>query len=468
MKESLRRILTGTCAMAMIVTAGGLTGCGPKEPAGSKTESKEEEGTFKLTGDYDFGGETITIKSIWPTAWVLDKAPENDGEDLLLEWQEAVEKAYHCKLAVEPLTPSDTQNSLINRLMSGDKVADFFDCQRQDVEKMRLSGNYLVDLNTLASLNLKDEHYDKAVLEAETFDGKTYACVSDRPDVQAVYHVNMDLLKTLDLPDKDKLYDLVFEKKWNYEKFVEFCAAATKDLNGDGYMDNADQYGAALHGEALLTMLHNNGVNLIEKQADGTMKYTLNNQNAIDTINYIKDKLVTPGYVMPLQVETEYLRQFQDGKLLMVPGPYWYAYSNFKEVEFELGLVPVPLGSNGTDYSTINGSWRRMFCIPTTNSDPERAGAIIQAYTQLTSINNDLANQEIKDKTYAHDENAYKVYEMVSKLGFYEYAVYENGFGELMGIPSEGAFIPESSIAAILEAYQTKIIIIYYQFLNLI
>ena len=165
----------------------------------------------------------------------------------------------------------------------------------------------------------------------------------------------------------------------------------------------------------------------------------------------IQDVVYTPPTAMRLACLQLITKEMPD-----VKKSYWYAYENFKEVEFELGLVPVPLGPNGTEYSTINGSWRRMLCIPTTNTEPERAGAIIQAATLLNEINNDLANQDIKNKTYAHDENAYKVYEMVSKLGFYEYAVYETGFGELMGIPSEAIFVPEASISSILEAKDSQ------------
>lgn len=446
MKKFLKRGIALVMFLSLLLAM--LAGCGGK--GGTGNSKNEDTSKFNFTGKYDFKGETITIKSIWPTAWGGEETGKSENGDLTNEWRDAVQKAYNCKIATEPLTPMDTANSLINRLMSGDKIADIIDCHRLDVEKMRIAGDYLVDLKTVKSIDFANPLYNKQLIVAFTYNAKAYAINSDLPDVQTVLHVNMDLLKTL--PGLEDPFKLALENKWTFDKFFEFCKAATKDINGDGEMDDYDQYGAALSGEPIFTILNNAGIKMITKKADGSMEYTLNNQNTIDIVNLFKDKLVTPKYIPEYLADTEYNKMFTDGRLLMVGGPSWYPTANFAEVEFELGLLPFPVQKEGMTYSTVNTGFPRVMCIPSTNKEPEAGGAILEAMTQLKKMLNEKAKLDVKEKIYPNHEDSYKIYEMMLDKGYYEYALYESGFSNLVGIPIEGMFIAESSIAEILEA----------------
>ncbi|MBQ8732530.1 MAG: extracellular solute-binding protein [Oscillospiraceae bacterium] len=428
-----------------------LSGCNGGETettssgAESGTTSSGSSGTtFDLPTEYNFNGESILIKAFGGYGFAKEGASEIS--DVEIEWKAAVEKAYNCKLEMETLIPNDTQVSLVIRILGGEKVADVISCHRLDVEKMRISGNLLADLNTLEGLDVSDERWNEGLTEAMTYNGKTYGIFPDRPDIQSGLFFNKDLMESLNL---ESPYQYVMNKEWTYDKFIEYCEAAT----------SGDRYGVAFDNDALLTMFHNNGMQLITKQEDGTMKYTAYSQENIDTISYLKEKLVT-NKLSPEELPiTDYHTMFKEGKLLFMTGPdaYMVTESQWGSCDFEVGFLPMPIGPNGTDYSYLLQQWPPVLCVTSTNEDTTKAVALLRAILACEDVTGPMRWDDIENRWFGTDTEGFEIYKMLQPKAYYDWAIYDVGLLDVMYQPVMVFKQAETPIAATMEGDKDRL-----------
>ena len=76
---------------------------------------------------------------------------------------------------------------------------------------------------------------------------------------------NKNLVSSFDL---ESPYTLVNEGRWTVDKFREMSADVSADLNGDGTMDQADQYGLATTPDTVYGLFYSCGGRFIEKDAN--------------------------------------------------------------------------------------------------------------------------------------------------------------------------------------------------------
>lgn len=428
--------------LATLLCAATISGCsdGGNSSKVSSTDSSKTDLQFNLPGDYNFGGETILIKGFGGMGF--QKEGSSDVSDLEIQWKAEVEKKYNCKLELETLIPNDTQSSLVVRILSGDKVADVIACHRLDVEKMRISGDLLLDLSKQTPINLNDDIWNKGLTDTLTYNNFVYGIYPERPDkISVAMFFNKDLLESLNL---ESPYSLVENKQWNYENFIRYCQAAT----------TGERYGVAFCGDGILTLFHNNGMQLITKQADGKMVYTANNQANIDTITYLKQKLLIEKNMPDELPVTDYHTMFKEGKLLFITGPadYIVTENQWGSCDFEVGFLPIPIGPNGEDYSFLQQQWPDVMCLTSTNSNPERGAAIIQAYAECTRVVNQLRWEDIENRWFGNDSEGFEVYKMLYSKAYYDYAIYDLGLYDLMYLPQKVFRQAETPVAATFEA----------------
>ncbi len=464
-----KRALLGLSAAAVCLQL--AAGCGPGESVGSGAEAPSSGGATAGTTSFrmpektmDFGGRTITIASIWST--VEGKFGNNTEQgksatgDLWLEWRRAVEDTYKCTIKVEMLNANDTQVSMINKFMAGEKVADIINCQMLDIERTRLAGDFLTDLNTVSTLNLQCEGnltYGKNLLDACTWNGKSYAMYPLGGNIQNALVVNMDLLNKLDLGYD--LWEMVDNKTWNFEAFKTVLEKAKSDLNGDGQFTSKDQYGTYVDIGLVQAMALSNGVRALEKKADGTCEYTLNTPNTVTTVNEIKSILVDSGLCPEIRLDEMYRRLFKQGQILLMPAMPWIVNDDdYKDLDFSMGLLPVPLGADGTEYVTVGDAWMETYCIPKLNTEPEYAGLILQSmaedfYLKLYDRDCDI----FANSVFAGHEPSMQVYKMLQSNIVYTLAYPETGWQDAYYCVLNGVVDNTNPITTLLEAVDSPL-----------
>ncbi|MBR7092306.1 MAG: extracellular solute-binding protein [Clostridia bacterium] len=458
-------------AMACLLMLLALVGCGggtptstptstpdstPASNPGSGDPASEPAGEFNLPGHYDFGGKEIVIKASNGTmgrAYGFQKPGGGEISDMEIRWKAAVEEAYHCTIVKETLIPNDTQNSLVTRILAGEKVADVIAGARYDEEKLRISGHLLKDLASdeikNLGLDLTDPGWDATLTDVMTYNGKTYGTFVDYPEIQSgCLFFNKDMLNSLGLPDPYQ-YVKDGKKEWTYDKFIEYCKAATKNGN----------YGYVTDGEGLFIMYHNNGGwRDITKQPDGKMKYTGFTPEAVATISYLKDNIMLTGYHPPEMGILDYHTMFKEGKVLFVSGPdtYYWVEDKWGGVDFEVGLLPMPIGPNGDDYSYRLGQWSMTFMIPATNDDPEMAVAWMNAYLAYEKAVSPLRIDNLQNNYFANDPDAFDVYMMLKDKAWFDWDIYDTGCIDIYYTAMKVFLHPEESVQATMEAEATR------------
>ena len=456
--KTITRWLAAAACLLMLLA---LVGCGggdtsstptstptstPASTPDSAPESEQNTGEFNLPGNYDFGGEELVVKSL-AGRFGFQKPGTSVLGDMEIRWKAEVEEKYNCKIVLETLIPNDTQNSLVVRLLAGEKIADVLACQRYDEEKMRISGNLLKDLASdeikNLGLDLTDPGWNAALTDAMTYAGKTYGVYPDIPEIQCgCLCFNKDMLNSLGLPDP---YQYVATKEWTYEKFIEYCKAATKNGN----------YGVAFDGDSLKTLYHNNGgFQQISKNADGTLSYTGYSADYVATISYLKDQLMLTGYHPPEMGILDFHNMFLEGKLLFMSGPdsYYWVEGKWGSCDFEVGMLPMPIGPNGDDYSFSLCQWPYCFCISATNDNPEMGVAFINAYLACTAKANPIRYDALENDYFGNDPQAFEVYMMLKDKAYYDWDIYDCGMYDILYMPMKVFFHPEESVEATMAA----------------
>lgn len=454
--------------MALLMLAVMMTACGDtSDPDASKPASSSSAGntgiSFKMPEKaLDFEGRTITIASIWAggNAWGEGEAGKSAADDLWLEWKRTVESTYNCTVKVVPLNSNDTQVSMINKFMAGEKVADLFVCQMVDLERTRLAGDFLVDLNTVSTLDLQCEgnlKYGRNIMEACTWNGKTYAVNPIGGNIQQALIVNMQLLESLNLGYD--LWDMVDNKTWNLDALRTVLEKSKKDLNGDGKYTSKDQWGTYYSQLMVSNLVMNAGVRALTKKDDGKVEYTLNNAKTIDVVNQIKNVLADSGLCPETRTDALYAKLFKQGQIVLMPAIPWSVDTDeYRDLDFDLGMLPVPLMGDGTEYLSVGDAWMQTYCIPKLNTEPEYAGLILQSFIEdLGNKLNDLSFDHYANSVFPTHERSMEVFKMLQSNITYDLAYPETGFSHAFYSVQNAITSNENTIATLLEAVDSEL-----------
>jgi|LSQX01.2.fsa_nt_gb ABC-type glycerol-3-phosphate transport system substrate-binding protein len=197
--------------------------------------------------EYDFNGATLKFQTRW---WgVTPLGPRNQydwyGPDAVLQAHiEAVEEMFNCKIEwVEPGEWFGDQSFLATRLMAGDLPFHFTHLEE---ERMAIQAS----LGTLAPLEdvLEEDFYATYPRlfqhdinnPAFAFGEHIYGFEALNFQREVVGFVwNIDLFEREGLPS---LYELYQSGEWTYDKMAEIARKATRDIDGDGTIDQMGLY----------------------------------------------------------------------------------------------------------------------------------------------------------------------------------------------------------------------------------
>lgn len=339
--------------------------------ASEKNTEKEQEtnGDSKVEA-VDVKGYKYTIYSPWlPTS---KSGITSEFEKVLYARIEEVEKSLGCEITV--VRPdSCTKDSLQPLIMAGKKVGDIIEPLSCNLLSLA-SSNYIVPWNG-TGIDVNSPNYIARWTELNTYNGKTYGIQFQKPtDIRTCIVFNKTLLKKCGV-DADGIYDLVNKKQWTFDKFREYVTAATK-YNGN----EAVSYGlggtpiklamgfVAANGGATASLINNKVVSTMDTV---NVKYALEYLNGLihsDKAYNIAEKISDGTHYLNYDADGYYQKLFKNGKVAFWIDEGWVLEQQVKgKVNFDYGIVPLPIGPNadGKHISCANNS--RVFCITSTN-----------------------------------------------------------------------------------------------------
>ncbi len=310
-------------------------------------------------------------------------------------------------------------------VMAGDDDFDLAFCVSMRIGQIARQGAFY-DLNTVKNLNFSKDWWNEEVNDTLEVNGKLYFTSSDfslRDKSRAYIMVyNKDLSSEYKLENP---VELVKSGKWTFDALEKQAKAVKSDLNGNGEVDITDQFGLGVDsGDSFSTFIFGAGVNTIDKDKNGKLFISLNNERTTGAIDKINKFFALP--------DTTIVPEDWQGK---VDGDYWYApYNAFYagRVLFvtafphllrdmsancvdDYGIIPFPkYDETQENYYSLANILGMLFGIPSTCADPDFAGFMLEALSAASTDTSLKAYYDITCKTkYTYDEDSAEMLDLI-------------------------------------------------------
>ncbi|MCL2774080.1 MAG: extracellular solute-binding protein [Oscillospiraceae bacterium] len=345
--------------------------------------------------DSNFNGYEFKIYSKGPAynEWASQdiSASEETGEpinDAVYKRNNYVEDKLNIKITEVPSTSGDMVSPVKKSVAAGDNSYDAVVPNMFDQATLAASGN-LTDLKQVPYINLSQPWWDQKANADLTIGGKLFFTVGDLfiMDNDATWLVifNKKLIADLAL---ETPYDIVKNGKWTFDKLIEMCKGVSKDLNGDGKMDENDFYGNVSQGENMTAFYLAAQEKIANKDAND-LPYTEMDTDRSESViakiydlmydnntsyNYWDIKAI--GDLQPFQVCQ---KVFEDDRALFYITALQIVI-RMRNMQTNFGIVPMPkFDANQQDYAHYVHPTASALSIPVSNHGLDRTGIILEA-----------------------------------------------------------------------------------------
>ena len=440
MKRTVPSLMLTAALLLLSLVSCGDSGNADTETKASQTPNTEPSVTEdKLICDpglpaADFGGEKFIFAMRGTdgdyndiTAETTDGDPLNDA---VYYRNEYIEMTYNVDIDViwcgdgggSP-TGSEMYKMVSQMVMSGDSNMDVILTTPYCQSGLALN-NYLLDLTTLEHINLSQPWWDQNVNSMLSFYDRIYFSVGEITTIDnrstAVLLFNKDLAEQFDI---DSPYDAVRNGTWTIDKMISHCKLVAADINGDGTMDGSDRWGFSFWTDAGYSLMHATGSVVGTINAKGEPEYCAMNEHFINSFNKIVE-LADKAYSFNVAVDNnpQGISSFSSGNSLYDWGLV-YNIIDMRSSEINFGIIPLPKYDEAqkTYYSNTNAYSTALVSVPTTVSDPSRAGLLLEAYSargmqEVTPIFNDV---QVMTKSI-RDEDSAEMLELIFANQMYD------------------------------------------------
>lgn len=280
-------------------------------------------------------------------------------------------------------------------VLAGADDYDLFTVHVQVHTASFISNNMLINLYDIPNIDLTQPYYDQNSVKSLSVINKLFCVTGDMltmdNDATWVVLFNKSIAEKLKFESTYgcSFYDLVNDLKWTHEVFYETIRAAATDLNGDGIMDDTDQWGLESEPFNAYALLVGSSITSFSKDGDDYPYISLYSETAYTILNQaitiMRDKSVTM-YVSDWtskfpDVWTDCMdKTFSDGRAL-----YNFAGLNrvtlFRSMDTDFGILPVPKYTEEQEryYCPVSLWCSNCIAVPKTATDINRTGLIIEA-----------------------------------------------------------------------------------------
>lgn len=439
-------------ALAAVLLIGTMTACGDagttqqsetQTAAVQETETvSTEPSIYDVLQAQDYGGyEFRILNNISNFAYTNIGEYGQTGEsldDAVYERNNAVADALNITITVSSKEYFDTDSLVKKSASAGEDAFDLYTCDLNYVIRHVLNG-YVLNALDIESLSFDNPWWNRSAIDSVSIGDAVYAFFGDLHTgyFESFFPVifNKSILNELDLDDP---YQLVRENRWTIDTMIEMMMQAKSDVDGDGKWTVEDRYP--------FTMFETNGS--IAFLVAGNTDIINKNEDNIPVWNGLDEQIVTlytriaetffadkknnanyaTGTVPGTDLE-QYRAMMLAGKALFLVTPLG-VIKNLRDVDYEIGVVPMPkYDAEQEHYRTYIFQGANALAVPTTNSDPERTGVVLEhmaAYSHET-VRSVYFNETL-DFKYIQDKDGQEMLDIVFANGVFDLAsVYEWG-----------------------------------------
>ena len=496
MKNYFKRTVSILILLALLLSCAAVgISCGSDNPAKdtnsadnqtldseiSDTEQAPTEESFdpKLP-DMDFGGSEFRIlnvnqESMWWAISDLDMEVEmietigtalNDPvvNEAIYKRNRNIEEKYNFITRETRMSGDRVASTLKNCVNAGTDDYDLVSPLTQAAPSLATS-NFLIDFNKVPYLNFAMPWWNNSVSHYFSIGGRLFfTCsdftISDKDNV-AVFMYNKKLAEDLGIDGADTLYNLVSEGKWTFDKMQELAKVAPADLNGDGVIKGADdRFGLSCCGWLYTYLVAGFNETVIKKNAEDLPYIACKTERFADAYGAMVDFLFDREVVVREYTDTPNLRteeMFVNDKALFC-AQVLACVRLYKNMGSDFALLPFPKFDEAQDkyYTPALGS--QCLVIPTTNSNLEKTGFLLEALSAESRKIVIPAYYEISIGTkYLRDEISVKMLDIILDNRIYDINDSMYNWGGFPGAFSGAASKGDKNFASLLEKNEAKL-----------
>ena len=355
-----------------------------------------------LPDDLDFGGVETTwligdyMDAYWPDYWAEDMNG-SVVNDKVYETRKSVEERLNLKINMERLMYAWNDRNIYTTkiqqmVMSGDDTYDII--AGSSAEGLIAEGGYFYDLTENKYLDLDKPWWNQDVQNLMPTDA-VYFLTGDGT-LSLVKHTicvffNQDQMTTHGITEN--LYDLVREGKWTLDKVEAMVKDTYSDLNGNTIADHEDFFGIT-YGDLnkFRALADAFDCQMYTRTKDG-YELTFITERSNDVFTRMQ-KLVSGNensYIPGTNTQRDdnimsfggnYISKiFAEGNALFTFSLVGDAAAIYNTSDFTLGMVPLPKFDEKQDAYYSASQRYSMFYMPTSVTETERAGAVLEAWS---------------------------------------------------------------------------------------
>ncbi len=389
--------------LCALLTAGLLIGCSDTEGTAETvktdaiTEAAIETTAETVDPDYvpdnlpaaDFGGETVNLLTgLFYNAERFLYGAEETGDvvnDALYAARTRVEDRFHVNvgLTVEGEYYETTKN-FSNMVLAGDNTYDLVYNHDLEMISAAMNGTFL-NMREIDTFDFSKPWWTKTS-EDFTVANKLY-CTSSYFGIASVYMnfmlaVNKDLAAAYDLTVP---YEKVRNGEWYFDDMIEMSRVTVKDLDGNGKMEEDDQYGFLSSYYGNMAMQSDFGGQVLGKDADGYFCKLDNSGKIVSILEKIEELYQYGSDDYSENTATYSMHMFVDGRGLFCLTEARVLVDQARDTDFAWGILPPPkFDENQAEYRSAGCD---LYWGIALTAEGERAGMIATIIEALSCEN---------------------------------------------------------------------------------
>lgn len=308
-----------------------------------------------------------------------------DEAQMAIDNMRVIEEKYNVKLEFVNLTWEGTMDSINTSIIAGKPACDIYMVDLQFGAPAVLGGLAQAIEDFIPETD--DIFNDKTIMKSLNLFGneKNYLFAGNGIETGAIgLAYNATMIEALGLESPQDLYD---RGEWTWEAFKKYLVASTKDTDNDG---TTDVYGyGSVWTMTLPQLVMSNGGSIAGGAVEG-----LSSKPVVETLDLLYDMYNVSKTARPWNAAddgwNDNLNAWKEGKVAFWATQHWI--QSGAEVEFDMSIVPWPVGPSGTaDNATITagGNW---YMIPKGAEDPYLLYKVMYDWTNW--FNGDLSYRD--------------------------------------------------------------------------
>ena len=373
--------------------------------------------------ELNYDGATLGVytrsQTFFHGEMIVEEATGDQLNDAIFDRQTAVEERLNLK--IEETTGANT-DAARSAIQAGDGSYKLVNAR--NVYTVQYASNGLGYLwSDVKNIDLTKNYWYDSINKNLTLANKTFTAAGAYNltsfDFTHVLLFNKQLVDDLTLENP---YELVRNGQWTWDKFIEFGAKATNDVNGDGKMTLDDTFGYLSAAKQIpACFLEGIGVQFLAKDpATDTPVFALSSDTRfVDTFTKLFEIFWDSGMWYPeesnVNVPDSSQTLFSQNQALMMNSTFFYV-QGLREMDADFGVLPYPkYDAEQKDYlSRIEGCELPLIPACLSQEDADMTGAFLEAMASHSHKNTIPVYYEIYLKTkLSRDSESAEMFDLI-------------------------------------------------------